>query len=67
MRLMLEQLNNFITLWVIIDPVAALPIFVALTGGYDRRTRNKIAVTTILASFFVLCFLLRLGRLSLRP
>jgi len=60
---MLEQLNNFITLWVIIDPIAALPIFLALTGGYDRQARSGIAVAAIITSFFVLCFFIALGQI----
>lgn len=60
---MLEQLNNFITLWVIIDPVAAVPTFVALTGSYDSRARRRIAVATIVTSFFVLCFFIALGQI----
>ena len=60
---MLEQLNNFITLWVIIDPVAALPIFLGLTGGYDSRARRKIAVAAVVASFFILGFFIALGQI----
>jgi multiple antibiotic resistance protein len=60
---MLEQLNNFITLWVIVDPIAAVPTFVALTGGYDSRARRRIAVATIVTSFLVLCFFIALGQI----
>jgi multiple antibiotic resistance protein len=60
---MLEQLNNFITLWVIIDPMAALPIFISLTGGYDRRARRRIAFVAIVASFLVLGFFIGLGQI----
>ena len=60
---MVEQLNNFITLWVIIDPVAALPTFLGLTGGYDNRARRKIAVAAVIASFFILGFFIALGQI----
>jgi len=60
---MVEQLNNFITLWVIIDPVAALPTFLGLTGGYDSRGRRKIAVAAVVASFFILGFFIALGQI----
>jgi multiple antibiotic resistance protein len=63
MRPMLEQLNNFIALWVIIDPVAALPIFLGVTAGYDRRARRRIAIAAIIASFAVLCFFIALGQI----
>jgi small neutral amino acid transporter SnatA (MarC family) len=58
-----EQLNNFIALWVIIAPIAALPIFISLTAGYDRPARRRIAVATNVASFFVLCFFIALGQI----
>ena len=60
---MLEQLNNFIALWVIIDPIAALPIFISLTADYDRRVRRRLAVAAIFAAFFVLCFFIAFGQI----
>ena len=62
MQPVLEQLNNFITLWVIIDPFAAVPMFVGLTGGYDVRARRRVAVTAIITSFLVLGFFIALGQ-----
>jgi multiple antibiotic resistance protein len=61
--MLLEQLDYFITLWVIIDPIAALPIFVSLTGDFDPRARRKMAVLTIVVSFLVLCFFISLGQI----
>jgi len=62
---MLEQLNSFITLWVMIDPIAALPIFVGITGEFDRCDRRKTAVVAIVASFLILCFFIAVGKIIL--
>jgi multiple antibiotic resistance protein len=60
---MLQQINNFIVLWVIIDPIAALSIFVSVTGDLDRRSRRRVAVTATVAAFAVLCFFIGLGQI----
>jgi len=62
---MLEQLNSFIALWVMIDPIAALPIFVGITGEFDRCDRRKTAVVAIVASFLILCFFIAVGKIIL--
>ena len=62
---MLEQLKSFIALWVMIDPIAALPIFVSITGEFDRRDRRKTAVVAIVASFLILCFFIAVGKIIL--
>ena len=62
---MLEQLKSFIALWVMIDPIAALPIFVGITGEFDRRDRRKTAVVAIAASFLILCFFIAVGKIIL--
>jgi multiple antibiotic resistance protein len=60
---MLQQINNFIVLWVIIDPIAALSIFVSVTGDLDRRSRRRVAVTATVAAFAVLGFFIGLGQI----
>ena len=60
---MLEQLNNFITLWVIIDPFTAVPMFIGLTGAYDVHVRRRVAVAAIVTSFLVLSFFIALGQI----
>jgi multiple antibiotic resistance protein len=62
---MLEQLNSFIALWVMIDPIAALPIFVSITGEFDRRDSRKTAVVAIVVSFFILCFFIAVVKIIL--
>ncbi|MBU2936925.1 MULTISPECIES: MarC family protein [Pacificibacter] len=47
-------LTAFVTLFVIIDPIGLMPIFVSLTAGSNRQARRTIAVRAILVGFGVL-------------
>jgi multiple antibiotic resistance protein len=58
-----DFLSDFITIWVIIDPIAALPVFIALAGPFDWPTRRRIAGVTILVSLAVLIFFICLGQI----
>src|SRR5437667_5595996 len=60
---MQDAINDFITIWVIIDPIAALPIFIALTAPYDQPTRRKVALAAVLVSLAVLVFFICLGQI----
>jgi multiple antibiotic resistance protein len=60
---MLTQINNFIALWVIIDPIAALSIFISVTGDLDRRDRRRVALMAIVMAFAVLVFFIALGQI----
>ncbi len=57
-----DFVNDFITIWVIVDPIAALPVFIALTAGYDRAMRTKVAAATALIALAVLVFFICLGQ-----
>jgi small neutral amino acid transporter SnatA (MarC family) len=35
--------RTFVTLLVVIEPVAAVPLFLALTEGYELRQRHRAA------------------------
>lgn len=48
----------FITLFVIIDPIGLLPIFIAITSGYEYSQRRAIALR---ATFIALSLLLIFG------
>lgn len=44
----------FVTLFVIMDPPGAVPIFLALTGAMDRRARNRAALQATVLSLGVI-------------
>lgn len=60
---MQDAINDFITIWVIVDPIAALPVFIALTASYDQPTRRKVALAAVLVSLAVLVFFICLGQI----
>lgn len=47
-------LTAFVTLFVIIDPIGLMPIFVSLTAGSNKQARRTIAVRAILIGFGIL-------------
>jgi multiple antibiotic resistance protein len=46
--------TTFVTLFVIIDPIALAPLFVALTQGMDAAERRRISLRAILIAFALL-------------
>jgi multiple antibiotic resistance protein len=60
-----DFINDFITIWVIIDPIAALPIFIGLTTAFDGATRRRVAAVSTLVSLVVLVFFICLGQIIL--
>lgn len=51
------------TLFVIIDPIGSVPVFLGLTGAYSAERRRKIATKAILVAGGVLIFFVLLGKL----
>lgn len=51
-----ERLQEFVTLWVVIDPIGTLPIFLIVTAGLDAAARRRTAFLAILVSFGVMVF-----------
>jgi multiple antibiotic resistance protein len=49
-----ERLNEFVTLFIVVNPISALPVFIAVAAGFDRATQRKVALIAVAASFAVL-------------
>lgn len=47
-------ITSFATLFVIIDPIGLLPIFIALTPGMSAKQRRSIAFRACIIAFFIL-------------
>ena len=45
----------FVTLFVIMDPLGTIPVFLALTGGRTRKARSRAAGQAVLVSLAVIC------------
>jgi len=58
-----DFLFDFLTIWVIIDPITVLPIFIAVTADCDKATRRRIAGFTALIALAVLIFFIAAGQI----
>jgi multiple antibiotic resistance protein len=53
-----QLLENFITLFVVLDPIGSIPIFLIATAGLAARDRTKVALTGVFIAFLVLMLFL---------
>ena len=49
-----ERLSEFVTLFIVVNPISALPVFIAVTAGLDQATQRTIALIAVVVSFAVL-------------
>jgi multiple antibiotic resistance protein len=49
-----ERVNELVTLFIVVNPISALPVFIAVTAGLDHATQRKVALIAVLTSFAVL-------------
>ena len=57
-----DILEQFVTLWVVIDPIGTIPVFVAVTAGLEASSRPKVALHAALVAAGVLMFFLVVGQ-----
>jgi multiple antibiotic resistance protein len=58
-------LYELVTLFVILDPVATIPVFLASTAGLARKDSLKVAAYAVAIAFLVLLFFIAGGQLLL--
>lgn len=56
-------LEHFVTLWVVIDPIGTIPVFIAVTASIEATARRKTALLAALISAGILLFFLVFGQL----
>jgi multiple antibiotic resistance protein len=56
---------ELVTLFVILDPVSTIPIFIAATLGLPRKEALKVGGYAVVISFGILLFFIALGQLLL--
>ena len=44
------MVEQFVTLWVVIDPIGTIPVFVAVTASLDTTERRKTALVAALTA-----------------
>lgn len=57
-----DLFEQFVTLWVVIDPIGTIPVFVAVTAGMGVAARRRAAVQAGLMAAAVLMFFLVAGQ-----
>ncbi len=60
-----QLLQEFITLWVVIDPIGTVPVFLAVTAGLTASARRKVALKAVAVSAVVLLSFILAGQLVL--
>lgn len=56
-------LEHFVTLWVVIDPIGTIPVFIAVTAGIEASARRRTALLAAIVSAGILLFFLVFGQL----
>ncbi len=57
--------GEFIALWVVIDPIGSIPVFIAVTAGLSAAARRNVAIKAIVVSAAILLFFLVGGQVLL--
>jgi multiple antibiotic resistance protein len=61
-----EIVTIFIAVFIVVDPLGAVPVFISLTSGFSPERRNKAIITSIVIAFVVLCLFAITGNAILR-
>lgn len=61
-----ERLSEFVTLLVVLNPLSAVPVFLAAASGLDAPAQRRVAVYAVLISFGVLVFFIVAGGFMLK-
>jgi multiple antibiotic resistance protein len=57
-----ELFFDFVTLWVTIDPIGTVPLYLSVTKDLPARARKRAAVRATIIAFFLLAGFLYLGQ-----
>lgn len=59
----MDLLERFVTLWVVIDPIGTIPVFIALTATMTAPERRSTALLACVVSAGILLFFLVAGQI----
>ena len=59
-------INEFVMMWVLIDPIGTIPVFLMVTASMDEERRKMVATRAIIVAGIVLVAFLFGGHLLLR-
>jgi multiple antibiotic resistance protein len=60
-----EYIAIFIFFFAVIDPIGTVPVFIAVTSGFEDKLKRKIAVQAVIASACILLFFVIAGEIIL--
>lgn len=55
------HLSEFVTIFLVINPIGVLPVFLAIAAPLDRTSQRKLALNAVLVAFAVLIFFVFAG------
>jgi len=55
--------EEFVTIWVVVDPIGTIPVFLAFTAGMEPKQRIKVALQTVFTAAGILFFFIIFGQL----
>lgn len=58
-----DVFSQFVTLWVVVDPIGTVPVFVTVAASFDGAARAKLALAASAIAAGVLLFFLVFGQL----
>ena len=61
-----DLLSEFVMMWVLIDPIGTIPVFLAATGGYLVQYRTEIAIRAVVLAGVILIFFIIGGQILLQ-
>lgn len=61
-----EIISSFVVLWAVVDPFGTIPVFIAVTKGYEEKEKKRIARHASFVSFGILLFFLVVGEAVLK-
>ncbi len=61
-----EIVTTLLAVFIVVDPLGLIPVFISLTADFDERRRRSTIVTAVLTAFAVLCVFIFGGAALLR-
>ncbi len=61
-----EVVAVFVAVFIVVDPLGIVPVFISLTSHLTQEKRNKTILTSVLTAFGVLCLFALIGGVILR-
>ena len=58
-------ISDFVTVWVVVDPIGTIPVFIALTASMSSGERRRAALRAAVASAAILLAFIVLGQILL--